>query len=128
MAWGGKLPFQQEHSLGCPTPLMALPRHRDTTKWPLPSSFSAFSCQNDTTTNSGPACRQSPGWGTLQPHGTSAHTKTSARSWQRASPRQFKAKGFLFMSDTHTHAKQQIVSSQLLGQQHYFHTNTHREK
>lgn len=38
-------------SAGTPTPLMALPRHRDTRKWPLPSSFSACSCQNDTTTN-----------------------------------------------------------------------------
>lgn len=31
------------------------------------------------------------------------------------------------LCQTHTRAKQQIVSRQLLGQQHYFHTHTHRK-
>lgn len=99
---GGKLPFQQERSLGCPTPPMAMPKHGDTRKGHFPAVFSACSCQNDTTTNLRPARRQSPGWGTLQPHGTNAHTTTSARPCQRASPSQFNPKGFTFMSDTHT--------------------------
>lgn len=91
---GGKLPFQQEPLLPC--------WHCQGTETQGNGHFPAVFLPAPAKMKPPQTRRHSPGWGTLQPHGTNAHTKISARPWQRASPRQFKPKSFMFMSDTHT--------------------------
>lgn len=64
--------------------------------------------------------------GKSQPHGTKARTTTSASQpagpWQRASPSRFDPRASRLFQ-TRTHTKQQIITSQLSGQQQHFHTH-----
>lgn len=69
--------------------------------------------------------------GKLQPHGTEAHATDSASQpagpQQRTSPSRFNPRAsHLFQIRTHT--KQQTVTSQLSGQQKYFHTHPQKSR
>lgn len=119
---GGKLPFQQERSLGCPTLPMALPRHGDARKGHFPAVFSARMTPPQTCDLPAGRARARGHYSHMAP----MHTPQTAPGCGRGHHSFNLTQRASCLCQTHTHAKQQIVSSQLLGQQHYFHTQDSR--